>query len=554
MKIPFRPYRGLFVVAGFVLAATFLSSAIGEPDGPAGRSTGPGPSGGGLHGTRAGEPEPRLGRRLDPKLVKLGRTIFFDNIMGLHRDNACAGCHSPAFGFGDSQSIAIGTDNNGIVGPDRTGPRNQRRAPLTINTAFSPSIMLNLRFVSRSGDPFDLSMGASVPFSVGGDTVWNPSSACFYATCFDAKKMTTLLTVQGHLPPTELIEMAGFTAGVPEDVDPALYHPSHTVSSGAVSDTVPGPIWGPNGEEGGDSFDMSYSIRQKVLDRFNANAEYVSRFKRIYPEAGGGKITFAMIGAALAEFQMANTFANAPLDRFARGHRHAMTESQQRGALLFFTKGCLSCHGVAGASNEMFTDFENYVAGIPQIAPKGFGLTPGGDPLNPDDFPGNFKFSGEALDEDFGREEVTGDEEDRYKFRTSPLRNIALQAAFFHNGSFTRLEDALHYHLETLDLAPSYDATAAGLDADLTVRKGPIQPVLDRLEPEIAALGDLNLSPREFRDLLAFLRDGLLDPDARPEKLCRQIPETVPSGLKVLEFQGCPAHGDGDDGPEHEDD
>ena len=285
---------------------------------------------------------------------------------------------------------------------------------------------------------------------------------------------------------------------------------------------------------------MSYSIRQKVLNRFNANGEYVARFGRIYPEARGRRITFAMIGAALAEFQMANTFANAPLDRFARGERHALTASQQRGALLFFTRGtCVSCHAVAGASNEMFTDFDTYVAGIPQIAPKGFGLKPGGDPLNPDDFPGNFAFSGPASDEDFGREEVTGDPADRYKFRTSPLRNIALQAAFFHNGSFTRLEDALRYHLETLDLAPSYDAAAAGLDADLTVRKGPIQPVLDRLEPRIAALGDLNLSPREFQDLLAFLRDGLLDPDARPEKLCKQIPETVPSGLKVLEFQGC---------------
>jgi cytochrome c peroxidase len=180
------------------------------------------------------------------------------------------------------------------------------------------------------------------------------------------------------------------------------------------------------------------------------------------------------------------------------------------------------------------------VAGIPQIAPKGFGLKPGGDPLNADDFPGNFAFSGPAFDEDFGREEVTGDPADRYKFRSSPLRNIALQAAFFHNGSFTRLEDALRYHLDTLRLAPSYDAKAAGVDADLAVRKGPVQPVLDRLDPSIGALGDLKLSPREFQDLLAFLRDGLLDPDARPEKLCKQIPETVPSGLKVLEFQGCP--------------
>jgi cytochrome c peroxidase len=260
-----------------------------------------------------------------------------------------------------------------------------------------------------------------------------------------------------------------------------------------------------------------------------------------------------MIGAALAEFQMANTFANAPLDRFARGERNALTESQQRGALLFFDRtraNCVSCHAVKGASNEMFTDFETYVAGIPPIAPKGFGLRSGGNPLNPDHFPGNFEFSGAGHNEDFGREEVTGDSADRYKYRTSPLRNISLQAAFFHNGSFTRLEDALRYHLETRDLAPIYSAAAAGLDADLTFRMGPIEPVLDRLEPEIAALGDLNLSPHEFQDLLAFLRDALLDPDARPEKLCKQIPKSVPSGLKVLRFQGCPTPQD--DGPQHE--
>ena len=42
--------------------------------------------------------ERRLGRRLDPELVDVGRLLFFDNINGLHQDNSCAGCHSPAFG------------------------------------------------------------------------------------------------------------------------------------------------------------------------------------------------------------------------------------------------------------------------------------------------------------------------------------------------------------------------------------------------------------------------------------------------------------------------
>jgi len=191
--------------------------------------------------------------------------------------------------------------------------------------------------------------------------------------------MTTLLTVQGHLPPTETVEMAGFSADNPGDVDPKLFHPPHLVSSGVIADTVPGPIPGPNGSPP-DSTDSSYSIRQKVLDRFNANPDYIALFLSIYPEAAGGNIAFAMIGAALAEFQIKNSFADAPIDRFARGEHRALTRSQKRGALLFFGEAkCVACHAVTGESNEMFADFENHVAGIPQIAPKGFGLKAGGE-------------------------------------------------------------------------------------------------------------------------------------------------------------------------------
>lgn len=481
----------------------------------------------------------RLGRPINGALFDLGRLIFHDNILGLHNDNSCAGCHSAAAGFGDTQSIAIGTDNNAIVGPDRTGPRNQRRAPQAANSAFYPAMMLNTRFGSISQDPFDLSEGARVPFVVGGTTVWRPGAACMYGTCFDPAKLTLLLSVQGHLPPTETVEMAGFSFDNPTDTDLRLYHPSHLVSSGIFAGTVPGPIPGPNGSPP-DSADTGYAIRARLLDRFNANPTYIGKFAAIYPEAAGGRITFAMIGAALAEFQLGNTFADAPIDRFARGNHHAMTEGQKRGALLFFGKAnCVACHAVAGKSNEMFSDFENHVAGIPQIAPAGFGLRPGGNPLNPADFPGNFLFSGPNFDEDFGLEELSGDPLDRYKFRTSPLRNLAVQAAFFHNGSFTRLDRALRYHLNTVAAAPGYDPAAEGLDADLTVRRGPIEPVLKRLDPLLVALGKNPLTSMEYSDLLVFVRDGLLDTRILPANLCSQVPATVPSGIRQQVFQGC---------------
>ena len=41
--------------------------------------------------------------------------------------------------------------NNNLVGPDRIGPRNQRRTPFASNTPFYPNMMWNGRFAAISG-------------------------------------------------------------------------------------------------------------------------------------------------------------------------------------------------------------------------------------------------------------------------------------------------------------------------------------------------------------------------------------------------------------------
>ncbi len=436
--------------------------------------------------------EARLGRPIDPELAELGRLLFFDRILGLHGDNACAGCHSPSNGFGDTQSMAIGIQSNEVVGPHRTGPRNQRRTPMVINNAFFPKLMWNGRFLSPSGDPFDNSQGFTFPLPEGTEKFLPADS-----------RIPHLLVAQAHIPPTEQIEVAGFTgAGGP--FDDGLGHP------------VPEPDA---------SGFRNEPIRQTVLGFLNASPAYRAEFGALYPEvAQGGLIDFAMLGQAIAEFEFTLTFADAPIDRFARGEHAAMTDAQKRGALLFFGRaGCVRCHAVAGGANEMFSDFENHVAGVPQIAPV-FG--PG---------TGNFLFPGADNDEDFGLEDITADPADRYKFRTSPLRNLALQPAFFHNGAYTRLEDALRHHLDPEATARVYDPFAAGIAFDLAVRDCPIDEVLARLDPLLQV--PVHLSEEEFSDLLAFLREGLLDPRAEPANLESMIPDEVPSGLPPLFFE-----------------
>jgi len=144
--------------------------------------------------------EGRLGRRIDPAKAELGRLLFFDKFVGLHGDNSCSGCHSPLNGFGDSQSMAIGVENNNFVGPRRAGPRNQRRTPAIVNTAFYPKLMWNGRFSAISGDPFDNSQGFLFP-PPEGTTRFPPNDPDF----------KHLLQAQAHIPPTEVSEAAGFT-------------------------------------------------------------------------------------------------------------------------------------------------------------------------------------------------------------------------------------------------------------------------------------------------------------------------------------------------------
>jgi cytochrome c peroxidase len=174
----------------------------------------------------------------------------------------------------------------------------------------------------------------------------------------------------------------------------------------------------------------------------------------------------------------------------------------------------------------MFSDFENHVLAVPQIAPRFGGGT------------GNVKFDGPKGNEDFGREQISGDAADRYAFRTSPIRNAAVQPAFFHDGAFTRLEDAIRHHLDPRRSVRRYDAVKAGVDPDLTWQRVQMRPVLRRLDPILRRR--IRLSPSEFDDLVTFVRDGLLDPRAKPENLCALVPATVPSGRQVAIFEGCP--------------
>jgi cytochrome c peroxidase len=234
-----------------------------------------------------------------------------------------------------------------------------------------------------------------------------------------------------------------------------------------------------------------------------------------------------MFARAIAEFEFFQRAANAPIDRFARGETGAMTDPEKRGALLFFGRAnCVACHAVAGQSNEMFSDFRAHNIGVPQIAPV-FGVGTG-----------NTLFDGPAEDEDYGLARTTGLLADRYRFRTSPLRNVGLQPAFFHNGAFTTLDDTVRHHLNVVGSLYGYNATRAGVAPDLRHRLAPADHVAATIDSLLRR--PMRLTGQEEADLIQFLRTGLLDERAKASAICTHVPATLPSGAAPLKFEGCP--------------
>ena len=114
----------------------------------------------------------------------------------------------------------------------------------------------------------------------------------------------------------------------------------------------------------------------------------------------------------------------SPFDQYLQGSEDALNASQLRGMKLFYGKAeCADFH-----SGQLLTDQSFHAIGMPQLGPG----------------------KGDGVDgyEDFGRERVTGESRDRYKFRTPALRNVALTGPWGHAGSYRRLKDVVMHHLQ----------------------------------------------------------------------------------------------------------
>jgi Di-haem cytochrome c peroxidase len=213
---------------------------------------------------------------------------------------------------------------------------------------------------------------------------------------------------------------------------------------------------------------------------------------------------------ATSTFLRTTVTRNTPFDKFVAGDNNALNKSQQRGAKLFFTKateggaGCVSCHS-GPMLNKQVNDPD--VAGIGKFVEENFINVGIGDHpvqalnalergrLNPnrlgiDGFPYHA--------EDTGRQEITRNPNDAFKFRSLTLRQLKDGGNFFHNASFTKLRDVVEYFNDGIpqDITAGAAATLSPL---FTNPRGPGFP------------RGLGLTKRQVDDLTEFLENGLYD-------------------------------------------
>lgn len=180
-----------------------------------------------------------------------------------------------------------------------------------------------------------------------------------------------------------------------------------------------------------------------------ANPTYPALFQAAF---GDPAITAARIGMALATYQRTLIPNQSLWDRFVAGDPTAMTPAQQRGFNVFNNPAsrCNICHTPPVFSNQTF---------------RNIGVRP--------------------VNDDTGRQEVTGDPADRGRFKVPTLRNVGLRTRFMHTGQFTNLAAVIGF----------YDADAAHFP--------------DNLDPLILPIA---IPPPARADLADFLQNALTDP------------------------------------------
>lgn len=169
------------------------------------------------------------------------------------------------------------------------------------------------------------------------------------------------------------------------------------------------------------------SIIEKLKAGPRSDAKLPVDYPKLFKEAfGTEEINSECIMKALSQFMLTMVSATSQYDFYLMGDKSALNAREKEGMLLF-QKNCAGCH-----EGVLFTDqsFRNN------------GLVP-------------------MRINDQGRYQITGKQEDRYKFKVPSLRNVGVTAPYMHDGRYHSLEEVLRHYNDSVALLKKMESDAA---------------------------------------------------------------------------------------------
>ena len=168
----------------------------------------------------------------------------------------------------------------------------------------------------------------------------------------------------------------------------------------SLEEQAKGPIENP--------IEMDLSL-EEAAERVRETTAYAAAFAK----AGVLEITIEEVTGAIAAFERGLRTGPTLYDQWLEGDRSVFDEAQERGRMIFFTRGqCATCHFGPNFSDGMFHNI------------------------------------GTGSAEDPGRSAISGDDYDLGAFKTPALRNWKGREPFMHDGRFETIDDVLDFYNE----------------------------------------------------------------------------------------------------------
>ena len=151
-----------------------------------------------------------------------------------------------------------------------------------------------------------------------------------------------------------------------------------------------------------------------VVDRLDHIPGYLPLFKAAFA-GDANPMTYQNIAKAIGAFER-TLVTPSPFDAYLNGKSDALSTTAQAGLKQFINTGCVKCHDGVGVGGSMYQKF-----GIAE----------------------HYWVATARTNIDRGRFDVTKDPDDLYVFRVPSLRNVAMTAPYFHDGSVATLPEAV---------------------------------------------------------------------------------------------------------------